>query len=213
MFPKMFTLPLLFAADDGGGAGDGGDAGAAGGDGDAGDRGKGDAGDGAGAGDGKGAGGEQKPPWGSDEEFDPKRAWSLIENVRAERDKFKGERDEYKGKVDKHEDASKTEQQRLEERAQNAEARVKPLEQEVFRLRVALKKGLTEVQAKRLVGETEEDLEKDADELLATFRSEGDGDQDSRRRPQERLRPGAAPSADAEPNDPAKLAEAVPRGW
>lgn len=29
---------------------------------------------------------EQKPPWGSDEEFDPARAWNLIQNLRSDKD-------------------------------------------------------------------------------------------------------------------------------
>jgi hypothetical protein len=82
----------------------------------------------------------------------------------------------------------------------------------MLRLKVALKKGLTESQAKRLIGDTEEDLEKDADELLASFKdSTSDDGQGPSRRPRERLRPGAAPSAEAEETDPIKLAAKVPR--
>lgn len=50
---------------------------------------------------------------------------------------------------------------------------------EVLKYRVALRKGLTEVQAKRLVGTTEEELEEDAEELLSSFGASGksgDGD-------------------------------------
>jgi hypothetical protein len=52
---------------------------------------------------------------------------------------------------------------------------------EVLRYRVALRKGLTEVQAKRLLGSTEEELEQDAEELLASFGGKGTvaaGDED-----------------------------------
>jgi hypothetical protein len=97
-----------------------------------------------------------------------------------------------------------------------------------MRLRVAIRLGLNETQAKRLVGSNEEELEDDAKELLAAFRpAEKDGDkakdeepegeserpENSRRRPQERLRPGAVPDADTEPEelDPRKLAARVPR--
>jgi hypothetical protein len=80
-------------------------------------------------------------------------------------------------------------------------------------LRVALNKGLTETQAKRLVGDSEEDLEKDADELLSSFRAEDDDPDERPRRPRERLRPGAAPAVEPENDDPASLAEAVPRTW
>ena len=54
-------------------------------------------------------------------------------------------------------------------------------------------------------------MEKDADELLESFKKEDDEEgQEPRRRPQERLRPGAAPGAEPEQSDPAALAERVP---
>lgn len=65
------------------------------------------------------------------------------------------------------EEAKKTEQQRLEERAAKAEQDHQAAQTEAARLRVALEKGLTPAQAKRLVGTTEEELSADADELLA----------------------------------------------
>lgn len=161
----------------------------------------------------KKVGEEQTPPWGSDEEFDPQRAWKLIQGVRTDLDKVKGERDELKGKVTKHEDATKSEKEKLEERAGTAEKEGGEAKQEAARLKVALKKGLTETQAKRLVGEDEEALEKDADELLASFKDPDDdeSEQDPPRRPKERLRPGAAPSAGADKSSPEELAKAVPR--
>ncbi len=158
------------------------------------------------------AGGQEPtPPWGSDENFDPQRAWKLIQDVRGDLDKIKGERDDLRSKVTAHEDASKSDQEKLADRASGAEDRATRAEQEAARLRVALKKGLTETQAKRLVGDTEEDLEKDADELLASFKQDDDGGQEPRRLPRERLRPGAAPSSEPEDTDPEKLAAKIPR--
>jgi hypothetical protein len=193
-------------------AGDGEAGGGEGGDGDGSAGGGGDQGAGA-----SGDGG--KPPWGADEDFKPETAWRLIQNIRNDLDKVKGERDELKTKNKEFEDASKSDQERLAERASNAETTAKTATAEAARLRVAVKKGLTETQAKRLVGETEEDLEKDADELLADFRKDdGDGDGDGGQeppqgRPRERLRPGAAPGAEPEKEDPASLAAEVPRGY
>lgn len=152
---------------------------------------------------------EEKPPWGSDDEFDPQRAWKLIQDVRSDADKRKAEAEELRQKVKKHEDASKSDQEKLEERATTAEQRAVKAEKEAARFKVALKKGLTEVQARRLVGDSEEDLAKDADELLASFK--GSENEESQRRPRENLRPGAAPSSEPEENDPKKLAESVPR--
>lgn len=162
---------------------------------------------------GEAAGESRKPPWGSDEEFDADKAWKLIENLRGDNDSLKGERDELRGKVKDHEDASKSDQEKLQERATGAETDAKQAKADAARLRVALRKGLTETQAKRLVGETEEELEQDADDLLESFR-DAEGEQGSTpRRPRERLRPGAAPGADPEPNDPAELAKSVSRDW
>ncbi len=155
------------------------------------------------------------PPWGDDTNFDPERAWKLITDTRADRDKIKTERDQLRTRVQEHEDATKTEQERATERAAEAERLASSATLEAARLRVALKKGLTELQAKRLVGETEEELEQDADDLLASFQTEDDRQEPDplRPRPRERLRPGAAPSAEPEVTDPAKLADLVPRRY
>lgn len=55
------------------------------------------------------------------------------------------------------------------ERRADAEARAAAAEQRALRLEVAAEKGLTPAQAKRLVGDTREQLEADADEILTTF--------------------------------------------
>lgn len=68
---------------------------------------------------------------------------------------------------DKSQDASKTEIERLTDRAAKAEAEAAKVRAEADRNAVALAKGLTPSQAKRLVGATREELEADADELLA----------------------------------------------
>jgi hypothetical protein len=155
-----------------------------------------------------------KPPWGDDADFDPAKAWSLIQNLRSDIAKFKAERDQAVAKVQQFEDATKTEQQRTEEARLTAERTASNATLEAARLRVALKKGLTDSQAKRLVGETEEELEADADELLESFTDESDDNgQGPQRRPTERLRTGAAPSSEPEETDPAKLAAQVPRRY
>jgi len=68
------------------------------------------------------------------------------------------------------EDRDKTEAQRLTDRADAAEKRATDLESRALRLEVASEKGLTPAQAKRLIGATREELEADADDLLATFK-------------------------------------------
>jgi cell division septum initiation protein DivIVA len=75
------------------------------------------------------------------------------------------------------EDRDKTESTRAIERAEAAEKAAAAAESRALRLEIAAEKGLTPAQAKRLVGETREELEADASELLETFKpaaSEGD---------------------------------------
>ncbi len=64
------------------------------------------------------------------------------------------------------EDAQKSETDKLTERATVAEKRAVDAETALARFQVALEKGLTPSQAKRLVGSSREELEADADELL-----------------------------------------------
>ena len=98
------------------------------------------------------------PPWGTDEEFNPEKAWKLIQDLRSDKDKLKPLAD----KARELEDAQKSEVDKLNDRIKELE----PTAHEAARLRVALDKGLTLKQAKRLVGDTEEELAADADQLL-----------------------------------------------
>jgi len=64
------------------------------------------------------------------------------------------------------EEASKSEAQKAADRLAAAEKAAADASSSLARLEVALAKGLTPSQAKRLVGTTREELEADADELL-----------------------------------------------
>lgn len=68
------------------------------------------------------------------------------------------------------EDRDKTETTRAVERAEAAEKAAAAAEARALRLEIAAEKGLTPAQAKRLVGESREELEADANELLETFK-------------------------------------------
>jgi hypothetical protein len=123
-------------------------------------------------------------------------------------------------KADELENEKKSESERLTEAKTKLEREASEAKQDAMRMRVALKKGLSETQAKRLVGETEEDLEADADELLDSFKPKEDDetqeDESTKKkpsRPRERLKPGTAPSAEPDETDPAKLAAAVSRDY
>ncbi len=97
-----------------------------------------------------------------------------------------------------------------------------------MRAEVASSKGLTAAQAKRLQGKTVEELEADAEELLAAFKpvdgeapadagtgaSAGAGRRAAAGRPTESLRPGATPpdNQDNTDFDSKAFLAAVPRG-
>jgi hypothetical protein len=98
------------------------------------------------------------------------------------------------------EDAKKSEAEKLTERAAAAEKRAAEAETRALRLEVAGAKGLTAAQAKRLVGTTKEELEADADELVAAFggaAAQGGADGGGKpkaKKPVEQLRPGGMPN-------------------
>jgi hypothetical protein len=120
------------------------------------------------------------------------------------------------------EDSGKSDLERLTAQMKAESDRADKAEARALRLEVAATKGLTPTQAKRLVGTTQEELEADADELLASFKpgtgdgsaaDSGDSGGDTPTgRPQEKLRGGSA-SDDGEALviDPAKLMETLPR--
>lgn len=135
------------------------------------------------------------------------------------------ERDELKTAADEAARKGETAEQRLEREKKDLQDALDKAQksggqdEENLRLRVALKKGLNENQLKRLIGTTEEELLKDADELLASFGSagkseEGEGDPENgglRRVPKGRSNPGDPnPGAGAEV-DVNKALESIPR--
>lgn len=120
-------------------------------------------------------------------------------------------------KLKEYEDRDKSDTDRANDRAADAERRATTAEKAALRLDVALEKapdGMSIAQvrklAKRLSGDTREELEADAAELFAEFAPNGEKP-DARRRPQERLRSGTTSTSDAEETNPEKLAAKVPR--
>jgi len=93
---------------------------------------------------------------------------------------------------------NKSETERATEAQKASDARAAKAERELLVMRIAVKKGLSEIQAKRLVGETEEELEADADELLKSFKRDDEDEDDAsstngsvKRRPAEVVRSGS----------------------
>lgn len=92
-------------------------------------------------------------------------------------------------------DAQKSESEKASDRATVAEKEAETAKQEAARLRVALRKGLTETQARRLVGDSEEELEADAEELVASFKDGSTKPSDSK--PKENLKSGTDPEEES----------------
>lgn len=135
------------------------------------------------------------PPWGSDDQFDPAKAWSLIQNLRGDVEKQKTRVNEllpFEQAARELEDAQKTEAQRLAEQLAAAQADATQARSETLRLRVATAKGLPAALAARLQGATEEEMSADADALLAAFPQPPAPP--AGRTPVEALRPGALPN-------------------
>ncbi|MEU8371209.1 hypothetical protein [Micromonospora tulbaghiae] len=93
---------------------------------------------------------------------------ALQEERRKARDAAKRAAD-LEARLKDYEDRDKSEAEKTAERLADAEKRASAAEQRALRLEVAAAKGLTPGQAKRLVGATREELEADADDILATF--------------------------------------------
>lgn len=141
---------------------------------------------------------DRKPPWG-DKDFDPDKAWRAITKQRESEKQLKAKLKEY-------EDRDKSESEKLTEDRDSHKSRADKAESELARYKVAMAKGLTPGQAKRLVGSTEEELAADADEMLADIGSNSS----STTKPTERLRGGGEP--DDEPDeDIAKVVADIPR--
>ena len=120
------------------------------------------------------------PPW-KDDEFDADKAARLIYNLHVEKqtasekaEKALTERDEkiteLSGKVEEYETKDLNEVERLKrENEKLKQGKSEPSSTDdltAARLEIALDKGLTKAQAKRLAGSTREELEADADAYI-----------------------------------------------
>lgn len=135
-----------------------------------------------------------------------------IRALQAERDRAKAAEERAKAaeaKIAEAERAKLGETERLAlERDEHKTGREKA-ESKLLRYEVAMEKGLTAAQAKRLSGGTREELEADADELIEMFG--GKAAPPPPGKPRENLRGGGDPTDEPEETDPAKLAALIPR--
>jgi hypothetical protein len=164
------------------------------------------------------------PPWKSDDEFDAARAAKLIYDLHVDKDALQGrvaavegEKKELEGKVREFETKDLSEVDRLKrelEETKNSKPTSDPLD--VARLRLALEHGLTENQAKRLVGSTPEELAADAvaykeEHGLGKEQGSETGERPPSNRPAGQFKTGSTSEGDVPDElDPAKLQAQLP---
>lgn len=143
---------------------------------------------------------------------------ALEDERRARRDAERQLKD-LQTKVQELEDKDKSETDKLRDQVAQLTKERDEHAAKVLRHEVAMAKGLTAAQAKRLAGSTKEELEADADEILETFGGKKPDDETGgatppSRRPVATLNGGSDPTPpEPDETDPTKLAASVPRGF
>ena len=135
----------------------------------------------------------------AEEAFDKDRA---LETIRKQRESEKAAVDRAKAleaKVREYEDKDKTEAQKLSDAKDAAAAEAAEAKAETIRLRMAMKYGLDEEDLDLLGTGDEETIEARAKRLSERTQPNED---DARRRPRERLKPGARPNTEADDVQP-----------
>lgn len=166
--------------------------------------------------------GGDEPDGGGRSDTDDSKLTAELEKWKSLARKHEKQFKETSSKLRQYEDASKSDLERWEERATTAESRAGTAEAKAKALEIAIERApehatLAQVRAvaKRVRGEDDEALERDADELfglLAPAPSEPKAGSKTPARPQPRLKGGTAePDEEPEENDPRKLAALLPR--
>jgi hypothetical protein len=156
---------------------------------------------------------EQTPPWGSAEEFNPEKAWQLVQNLRADKEKLSTKVSDYERSVQEAEDAKKDDLTKALDKVTAAEKRALEAERKLLVGKVL--RGhpeLSEIEDVEdfLTGDTEEEIEAKA-VRLAAGRKPAEPKQDPSRRPRPALVPGHSTS-EADPEfDPDAIAKAARR--
>lgn len=144
-----------------------------------------------------------------------------LDAMKREKNAAKKQTADLLAKLKQYEDKDKTETQRLQEAAEESKSRAAKAESGAKKLQLALDRApegasLAHIKAvaKRISGDTDEDLEADCDELFAllappkettTTKKEPPG------KPKERLSGGGDPDDEPEEMDPRKLADSIGR--
>lgn len=142
------------------------------------------------------------PPWGSPDQFDPAKAWALIEGLRADKEKLTARpalTDEQRKQLDEYQtlvEASKSEQQRKDEAVAAAERKAEQASAEAIRYKAAATHGISAEHFDLLGTGTEEEVSARAEKVAALLAANAlpaaPGSPPTR--PVEQLRPGATPA-------------------
>lgn len=147
-----------------------------------------------------------------------------IEAMKRERNAAKKALADAQAELKKYSDRDKTDTERLTETAEDAKSRAGKAELNLRKLTTAMERApegatLTQIRAvaKRLSGDTDEDMEADADELFGLFAPAPKSTSDETKRPAPTGKPtptlkgGGAPDEEPEEMDPRKLADLIGR--
>lgn len=118
---------------------------------------------------------------------------------------------EFEARLKEIADRDKSETDKLRDQVATLTKERDELNLKVLRHEVAMTKGLTPAQAKRLAGSSREELEADADEILEAFPTQGGVTPPPSRKPAAELQGGGDPTSEPLEMDPAKLAADLPR--
>jgi hypothetical protein len=145
-----------------------------------------------------------------------------LDHMKRERNAARKELADARAELKKIADKDKSEGQRLQEARDEAATRAAKAEEQWRSMQVAMERApahatLAQVKAvaKRVRGESEEDLEADADELFEMLAPAPKEDSSNSRKvagkPRERMRGGGDPDDEPEETDPRKLADMIRR--
>lgn len=151
------------------------------------------------------------PQEGQQEPFDEARARAKITESNREAQALRARLKEAEAKVSEFEQQGKSEMERAIARAEQAERALAEAEAGRLRMQVAAEKGVPAQLAGRLTGSTLEEIQADADELLAAFPQQQPAAPAPSGRPVESRPASGDPTQSPVEMDPAKLADLVSR--
>ena len=144
---------------------------------------------------------EATPPWGSAEEFNPEKAWDLIQNVRSDKDTLKSENEALAAQVKAFEDEKLSDQEKAERDRQEQATASATLASENAILKAVIKHGLTDEDVELLQGIPAEQIAQRAEKLAARLGTGAPKQNPLQRTPKEALRGGSDPSTPAQSGD------------